>query len=144
MSECENQEIDLLATVKSGMGRRQTAGSGRWTCSTSEAILCSVSHSAWRCSGWACIPPRLLERLHQARSLCTLRIGCCWKGAFLDDLSSWKPAISSTERVWSLQKKLAQSIRVLFFRQMQQSILGYAGFSLASTHSCPLSFTPKS
>lgn len=141
MSECENQEIDLLATVKSGMGRRQTTGNRRWTCSTSEAILCSVSHRAWRCSGWACITPRLLGRLHQAQSLCTLRIGCCWKGAFLDGLSSWKPAVSSTERVWSLQKKLARSTGIFFFRQMQQSILGYAGFSLAPTHSCPLSLT---
>lgn len=29
----------------------------------------------------------------------------------------------------------------VFFRQMQQSILGYAGFSLAPIHSCPLSLT---
>lgn len=46
----------------------------------------------------------------------------------------WK-GVESTEKIGLEYQDF------FFFRQMQQSILGYAGFSLAPTHSCPLSLT---
>lgn len=73
-------------------------------CSTSEAILCPPYHGDQRCKGWTCTTSRQPGRLHQAQSLCTLRVGHCWRGALLSNLSFWKPDVSTAEGAGSLQK----------------------------------------